>query len=488
MALQDILIRIKADGASQVQGAFGAVAAAAGNLDAKLGAIAENAPDFSNLTNALGKVQMAGLAATAAGAGIFAGLGKAVSAASDMQLQVKTMEALTGSAGRAAEIMKFLDGMSPKSVFSMTELVQAGKMLTGAKLKVEDLMKAVDDLAAANKDNNIAPADVSRVFSRLKAGDFGEAFERLRDMNINRDELKAAGLKFTKGGEFKGTSDQAIAAVTKVIEEKFGGLSEKLSTGTFAGAMSAVQDNFTRLAVQLGNELLPSLTVIARWISGVTDAFLKLSPQTRKFIAWGLVAAGAILFIGGALVTLIATLGMAAIGLSAFTGGVAVAGTTAAVAGGAAGIGALVMGIAGLLAPIALVIIALGALYLAFKGIQSLQNEDYKRGDEHSDAIANTDEDISWGQTAMRGAKRGWVALQKLYQGHGTDSWQAAVDQVEEEEFGAGNRAEQQSLQMTARNKARREANGSVTVNFQPINIPQSGFERDNRNAAAVGA
>lgn len=241
----------------------------------------------------------------------------------------------------------------------MTNLVGAGKAFVTAGLSVDKYLKSADDLAAANKDAGVTALDTARVFARLKSGDFGEAFERLRDFGINRQELEAKGLKFDNGGSFKGEAQQAIDAVVGIITDKFGGLSEKLSTETFDGAMSAVQDNFTRLAVSIGEQLLPALTTAAQWFSNLQEKFVSLPEGTKKMIAFGLAAVAGILIIGGGLLTLIGTLGIGLLGLAAAAGA----------AGAGAGAGAI--GLSALLVPLgiflAVVLAIVAAGYLAYK-------------------------------------------------------------------------------------------------------------------------
>ena len=60
-----------------------------------------------------------------------------------------------------------------------------------------------------------------------------------------RDELaslEAEGLKFDGSGQFMGTTEQAVESVVKVIEKKFGNLSETLATESLKapGAMPAM--------------------------------------------------------------------------------------------------------------------------------------------------------------------------------------------------------------------------------------------------------
>lgn len=238
--------------------------------------------------------RMSGMAATGAvalsGAGLV--LGHAMlAAAGNVESNIKALEALTGSAEKARQIFGYLDQTSTVSFFNRTELMQAGRLLTAYGMDVRRFIPLSDDLAAAFKDQGVTIADTARAFGRLQSGDFGEAFERLRDFGISRKELEGQGLKFDKGGSYQGSVEEALSAVEKIVQKRFGGLSKMLATTTFEGAVSNWEDALERLKATGGEVLLPSATQAVKGLSDlVTQAneFAKAHPDfVRNAAAMG---------------------------------------------------------------------------------------------------------------------------------------------------------------------------------------------------------
>jgi len=141
--------------------------------------------------------------------------------------------------------------VSLKTPFTPTELIRTVVTLGAARVKVRKYLGDVLDLAAGTKGLGIRLEDVVRVFARLRAGTFGEAFERLREMTISRMELEKVGLAFGKSGAFLGTPMQAIAGVVEVIRQRFHGMAEEAAEvgsgpwSTFVGAIENLRVQLT---------------------------------------------------------------------------------------------------------------------------------------------------------------------------------------------------------------------------------------------------
>jgi hypothetical protein len=252
-----------------------------------------------------------GLAMIAGGvAGAFK-LGGDVGVAATKQSRVSAIEGIVSkdagaNAGAVADdIYKKIDEMSVSSVFNLPELVVAGKTFTKDRQFSVRNLRAADDLAAASRDEGATPQDVARALGRLRAGDTGEAFERLRDFGISRPELEAKGLKFDSGGSLEDKSvegvDRAVTAVVEIIEDRFGGLSEKLATQTLEGATSNLQDAVGRWRTAIGEELIPVINFAARALTKIVTWFTELPRPIKFVIAWGSVFISALGAFGGAL-------------------------------------------------------------------------------------------------------------------------------------------------------------------------------------------
>lgn len=278
---------------------------------------------------------------------------------------------------KANQLFKELSDFADKTPYQLDEVLAGGTTLLQAKLDdLKGVLKDAGDLAAANKTKGATIQDTSNVFARLKAGDFGEAFERLRDFGISRELLEGEGLKFDKQGSYKGSVDDAIKAVRAIIQRDMGGLMDELS-GNFSGQLSTLLDTANRflgeLTKPLFNELKAGLNEALPVIVGLKNSFAELSPEIKNtvLVVLGFVAAIApILVVVGTIITAIGGF-VGAIG----TIGTALAGLTAT-GTVMAGLGAVVSTALGTVLPIILAVVAAvgvfaAAAYLAYESWSS---------------------------------------------------------------------------------------------------------------------
>ncbi|PAB61317.1 hypothetical protein [Anaeromicrobium sediminis] len=161
-----------------------------------------------------------------------------------------TFEKLLGSTEAAQNKMEELAEFAAKTPFQLEGVVEAGKLLEAYGLSTKKYLEDSGDLASAfGKDIS----EVARAIGRLNSGDFGEAFQRLRDFGISRRELEAEGLEFDRGGAYVGSVDKALTAVQKIIKEKFGGTMEAQSKSA-KGLISTIIDNFKAFGREAGEQ------------------------------------------------------------------------------------------------------------------------------------------------------------------------------------------------------------------------------------------
>lgn len=155
---------------------------------------------------------------------------------------------VTGSAAAASKKMAEVVEFSATTPFQLAEVAEAAKQLEAFGIKGTENLRRVGDAAAA-ADRPIT--EMSMVFGRIKSGAFGEAFMRLAETGIaTREMLEMKGLKFDKSGAYQGSAEQAMAAVNSIVDERFGGMMEKMSQ-TWEGASSTLKDNWSLLAADL---------------------------------------------------------------------------------------------------------------------------------------------------------------------------------------------------------------------------------------------
>lgn len=152
---------------------------------------------------------------------------------------------ITGSAETARAKMKELVDFSASTPFQLADVADAAKQLESVNLGNLAQLTIVGDAAAFAAQ---PIAELARTFTKLKSGDFGEPFARLRELALaNKQELQGEGLRFDAGGGYKGSIEDAMEAVNNIIARKFGGMMKEMSN-TWDGAISTMKDNWSLLA------------------------------------------------------------------------------------------------------------------------------------------------------------------------------------------------------------------------------------------------
>lgn len=221
-------------------------------------------------------------AATAISALTAAGVGVtkfALDAATEFDTFTRRLEALTGSTAKAQELVKWLKQLSGPSVFEFRGLAEAASLLAAYGVNIQRVLPLAERIATVFGDDSSAVSEVARALGRIKSGDFGEAFERLRDFGIGRDDLKAQGLKFDKGGQFLGSARQAFEAIERLVNQKFGRITQAMRDSP-AAKMASVMDALRQAAGAAGAEILrsivPALEKVASFLQYLNESgFIK---------------------------------------------------------------------------------------------------------------------------------------------------------------------------------------------------------------------
>ena len=181
-----------------------------------------------------------------------------------------TFEVLLKNKAQAAASLQELQKFAAITPFETPEVISAGKQLLAFGFGVKDLipyMTTAGNLASGmGKDLG----EVVSAFGRLKSGQFGEAFERFRDFGISRELLEGQGLKFDKGGSFKGSVSQAMTAVNSIIESRFGGMIQRQSM-SIQGLLSTLASRPFELFSSLDVGIEGPLKGVRKFLSNLAD-------------------------------------------------------------------------------------------------------------------------------------------------------------------------------------------------------------------------
>ncbi len=198
----------------------------------------------------------------------------ALDMAVDFDTSTRRIAAFTGSMDEARKAMKFLEELSGPSIFGLDALAKAGALASAYGLNLQRVIPMAESIATAMGDDANSVLEVTRALGRLKSGDFGEAFERLRDFGISKEDLQGQGLKFDKSGAYKGSVIDAMNAVEKIVDVKFGAI-RKMMADSPAAKIASTMDAGGRAMKAAGEVIMTSLLPPLAKVTDMLDYLTK---------------------------------------------------------------------------------------------------------------------------------------------------------------------------------------------------------------------
>ena len=186
--------------------------------------------------------------------------------AASMDILERQLTVITGSAARAAEVVKFAQELAgPSAFFDTKQLAEAARILESMRLSTETFLPIASTMASLFGQDAQALNEFSMALGRLKAGNFGESFERFREFGISSQDLEAQGLSF-KSGQFQlfdeettaQAADRALQAVVNIVRSRFGELDAMMQDSPMA-KFTSVMDALGRMSLKVGTTLLNAL-------------------------------------------------------------------------------------------------------------------------------------------------------------------------------------------------------------------------------------
>jgi tape measure domain-containing protein len=292
VASSDVVVRLRLAG----QAAFTAATTAAAAGVRGIGDASGHAEKASaSLGTRLGKglrtiAPLAASGAAALGAAGVAAAGLGIKFNASMEQSNVAFTNLLGSSSEAQAMLDRLYKVAAKTPFEFPQLVQSTQRLLGfgmAAKDVEPTMRAVGDAVAAAGGGSEQIDRVSTALGQIQAKGKVSSEELLQlaesgvpALKILQDELGLTGQQLTKKLAAGAVSaDVGIAALTKGIEKRYGGMAAAQSK-TFSGMLSTLKDNATQtlgyltgpLFSALSSKVLPAVNRvtagIAKWAKG----------------------------------------------------------------------------------------------------------------------------------------------------------------------------------------------------------------------------
>ena len=199
----------------------------------------------------------------------------------------QVLKKMLGGAAKAVEA--FARKLSLSTPFTPMEMLRSSAGIAAVEKNVKRYLGGIVDWAAGAK---IALEEAIGVFQRAKSGQFGESMEGLRRGLISRGDMEAAGAKFNKQGSFLGSSVEFIAAMMKVIANRFGGMAKsaaEVGSGPWSTFVGLVQDLRMAVSGPWYDRFNTGLKNINAWLLKIGGG-----DKIKKVIEWSRAAAAAV--------------------------------------------------------------------------------------------------------------------------------------------------------------------------------------------------
>ncbi len=218
--------------------------------------------------------------------------------AAQMEVYRAKLTTVFHDAAKAAETMKWAVEFAAKTPFEVKGIVDATVQLSVYKLKAQEVLPLVGDLAAAM---GAGIENTAQAVGKAMSGSL-EGWEMLRNTyGVTIERLKAFGAAIDGQGQMltknSNDLDRNRKALLAVIATDFGGGMERQSK-TFSGAMSNLQDSIHNLQTSIGETLIPAATSAVNVITEFSGKIKNMPDSMKMAAGWGTALATALAGIG----------------------------------------------------------------------------------------------------------------------------------------------------------------------------------------------
>lgn len=198
----------------------------------------------------------------------------AVKAGIEFDTLSRQMTAVTGSADRTAQILRFIDQLAIPSMFQTNDLAEAAKLLEAFGLRTELYLPVIEKLGSVFGGTAGDIQQFANALGMIKSGRTGEGLEALARAGISRNDLKARGLTFDKGGAFTGDIGALLTAVRAITNARLGSLSKEMASSP-AAKLASISDQWDKALRNVGQTLLTKIMPHVESISQMFESFIQ---------------------------------------------------------------------------------------------------------------------------------------------------------------------------------------------------------------------
>lgn len=232
----------------------------------------------------------------AAVAGIFAGIQvikNIISAGMYLEQQRAMLEALSGSAQKAGNIIEWVRKKALGTPFQVPGLIDATTQLMSVGMSYQKWVEPLGALAImTGRGMEEGMEMATRAVVRLKSGVTGEAMELLRRMKITREDFAKNGIFFSKSGESLSTPNKMLEALYNIIQTKFPNVMQKLGSTTvvtFSDMQDAVNEFYLTIAGVSAKGEISKGGFLGTVKSTAEDALKWFKENQKTVSSWGAV-------------------------------------------------------------------------------------------------------------------------------------------------------------------------------------------------------
>ena len=232
-----------------------------------------------------------GVAAAGAVAGVYAGA-KAIEPAAEMEQYSLQLRVMLGNAEAAGKRLQELAKYAKETNFSMRQIVEAGNFMEALGFYSQRNLSLVGDAANAfGKDIK----EIIYSLNFLASGRGGEAFRSLATIGITREKLKPYGVEFTRSGEMLTEGKDAMNAVLRYFEDRFGGMTEEQAR-TWRGS---IQQMGGEIYYAFARGFRRALTPLRQFVQGRAIPLIEEIGTRLEKIDWRKILATPLRLLGG---------------------------------------------------------------------------------------------------------------------------------------------------------------------------------------------
>ncbi|NDG64871.1 MAG: hypothetical protein EBY29_15620, partial [Planctomycetes bacterium] len=217
-----------------------------------------------------------------------------LSASGDAQELAVRLEVVTGSAAEAAKVMQKVRDVAGPSPFTTKQLANAAVGLQAMGISATKALPKLADLGAAFGADEEHLKSLVNMMGKLNQGIMPDS-ETLSMFGLGKKDFAGEGITFDKNGTLLSSASQTLDALFRIIDKKYGGMTERMSKNTNS-QLATIVDSFEKMSISIGNIFGAGLSIVTphiiKGLEDITKFFDSVSDRgsAAQYILMGLAA------------------------------------------------------------------------------------------------------------------------------------------------------------------------------------------------------